>query len=107
VTVELNLTLLTVTKIKETDKRPPQNGEIALWPNTRVVKRKYYASQKQNGFNNKIHSYSILLTFIFKFTARLSWTKIFVPSNLSKDGKTTIDPWAEQTYIDILTDCFK
>ena len=27
--------------------------------------------QKQNGFNNKIHWYSILLTFIFKFTERL------------------------------------
>ena len=34
-------------------------------------KCKYYVSQKQNGFNNKIHWYSILLTFIFKFAARL------------------------------------
>ena len=68
---------------------PPKDGEIALWPNTRVVKCKYYVSQKQNGFNDKIHSYSTLLTFIFKFTARLQWTKIFVPSDLSKDGKTT------------------
>ena len=68
---------------------PPKNGVIALWSNTRVVKCKYYVSQKQNGFNNKICSYSILLTFIFKFTARLLWTKIFVPGNLSKDGKTT------------------
>jgi len=67
---------------------PPKNGEIVLWPNTRVVKFKY-VSQKQNGFNNKIHSYSILLTFIFKFTARHYWTKVFMPSNLSKDGKTT------------------
>jgi len=36
-----------------------------MWPNTRVVKRKYYVSQKPNGFNNKIHLYSILLTFTF------------------------------------------
>ena len=36
-------------------KIPPKNGVIALWPNTRVVKCKYYVSQKQNGFNKKIH----------------------------------------------------
>jgi len=47
---------------------PPKNGVIALWPNTRIVKCKYIVSQKQNGFNNKIHWYSILLTFMFKFT---------------------------------------
>jgi len=50
---------------------PPKNGEIALGPNTRVVKCKYYVSQKQNGFNNKIQWYSILLTFISKFTTGL------------------------------------
>ena len=50
---------------------PPKNGVIALWPNTRVVKCKYYVSQKQNGCNNQIHWYSILLTFIFKFKASL------------------------------------
>ena len=44
---------------------PPKNGLIALWPNTRVVKCKYYVSQKQNGFNNKIQWYNILLTCIF------------------------------------------
>jgi len=43
---------------------PCKNGVIALWPNMRVVKCQYYVSQKQNGFNNKIHWYSILLTFI-------------------------------------------
>ena len=53
------------------NQNPPKNGVIALWPNTRVVKCKYYVPQKQNGFNNKIHWYSILLTFIFKFTASL------------------------------------
>jgi len=50
---------------------PPKKGVIALWRNTRVVKCKYYVFQKPFGFNNKIHSYSILLTFIFDFTARL------------------------------------
>ena len=50
---------------------PPKNGVIALWPNTFVVKSEYYVSQKQIGFNNKIHLYSILLTFISKFTERL------------------------------------
>jgi len=70
-------------------EQPPKNGEIALWLNMRVVKCKYYVSQEQNGFNNQIHSYSILLTYIFKFTAKLKWTKIFVPNNLRKDGKTT------------------
>ena len=54
---------------------PPTNGVIALWPNTRVVKCQYYVSQKQNGYNDKIYWYSILLTFISKFTARLLWTK--------------------------------
>ena len=50
---------------------PPKNGVIALWPDTRVVQCKYYVSQKLNGFNNKIHWYSILHTFVFKFTAKL------------------------------------
>ena len=44
--------------------------------------------QKLNGFNSKIQWYSILLTFIFKFTARLERTKIDVLSNLSKDRFT-------------------
>jgi len=50
---------------------PPKNGEIALRPNTRVVKCKYYISQKQIGFKYNIHSYRILLTLIFNLTARL------------------------------------
>jgi len=41
-----------------------------LCPNTRVVKCNYYVSQKQNGFNNKIRWYSILLTYIVKYIAR-------------------------------------
>ena len=52
---------------------PPKNGVIALWPNMRVVKCKYYVSRKQNGFNNKMYWYSILLNFLSKFTARLKW----------------------------------
>jgi len=52
---------------------PPKNGVITLWPNPRVVKRKYYVSQKQIGFNDKIHWFSILLTFISKFTAELKY----------------------------------
>ena len=47
------------------DSYPPKNAEIALWPNTHVVKHTYYVSQKQNGFKNKSQSYDILLTFIF------------------------------------------
>jgi len=47
-----------------------KNGLIALLPNTRVVKCKYSASQKQNVFNNKDHWYNILLTFILKFRDR-------------------------------------
>jgi len=35
----------------------------SLQLNTPVVKCKYYVSQKQNGFNNQIHWYIILLTF--------------------------------------------
>ena len=42
----------------------PRNGVIALWPKTSVVICKYYVSQKQNGLNDKIHWYSILLTVI-------------------------------------------
>jgi len=68
---------------------PPKNGEIALWPNTRVVKCKYCVSQKQNGFNNNVQWYIILLTFILKFTARLLLTKTFVLSNLSNCRFTT------------------
>ena len=37
-----------------------------------VVKCKYFVSQKPNWFNNKRHLYSILLTFMFKFTVRFS-----------------------------------
>ena len=58
----------TIAIIIHTIAIPPKNGVIALWPNTRVVNCKYYVSQKRNGFNNKIHWYNILLTFIFKFT---------------------------------------
>ena len=65
-------------------------------------KMKYYVSQKQNGFNNKIYWYSILVTFIFKLTARLLWNKIYVLSNLSNCGFTTgqnsksgIDPFVD------------
>ena len=57
---------------------PPKNGVIALWPNTRVVKCKYYVSHNPNGFNNKTHTYF----YIFKFTRRIELTKNFVPSNL-------------------------
>ena len=32
---------------------PPKDGVIALWPNTRVVKCKYCASQKRNEANDK------------------------------------------------------
>ena len=31
---------------------PPKNGEIALWPNTLVVKCKYCVSQKRNEAND-------------------------------------------------------
>ena len=49
---------------------PPKNGEITLWPNTRVVKRKYYVSQKWNTSNHKPQWYKILLTCMPTFTAR-------------------------------------
>jgi len=47
------------------------NGEIALWPNTRVVTCKYCVSQKQNGFIDNSQWYNILITLLFVFTARL------------------------------------
>jgi len=62
---------LQVSPVKRQVASPPKNGVIALWPNTLVVKCKYYVSQKQNWFNNKIHWYSNLLIFIVKFTERL------------------------------------
>ena len=43
-----------------------KNGVIALWPNTRMVKCKYCVSQKRN----EAKWFNVLLTFIFKFTAR-------------------------------------
>ena len=59
-----------------------------FWANMRVVKCKYYVSQKPNGFNNNVHSDSILLTFIYKLTSILLWTRIFLYSNISKHEKT-------------------
>ena len=56
--VMLNNTFDTTTCIS------PKNGLIALWPNTHVVKCKYFDSQKHNGFNNKYHCYNMLLTFV-------------------------------------------
>jgi len=50
--------------------KPPKNGLIALWPNPRVVKCKYHVSQKQNGFKNKIHWYSILLYSLLYLDSR-------------------------------------
>jgi len=44
---------------------PPKNGEIALWPNTRVVKCEYCVSQKWNEAKDKVQWYNFLLTFIF------------------------------------------
>ena len=43
---------------------PPKKGEIALWPNTRIVKCKYFVSQKRNEANDKVQWYNILLTFM-------------------------------------------
>ena len=43
----------------------PRNGEITLWPNTRVVKYKHCVSHKRNEANDKIQWYNILLTFTF------------------------------------------
>ena len=51
-------------------EQPPKNEVIALWLNTHVVKCKYCVSQKRNEANNKNQWFNVLLTFIFKFTAR-------------------------------------
>jgi len=51
--------------------RPPKNAEIALSPNTRVVKCKYCISQKRKQDNDKIQWYNISVIFIIQFTARL------------------------------------
>ena len=50
---------------------PPKNAVIALWPNTRVVKCKYYGSQKQNEYNNNIH-YTIFYS-LFYINSRLGF----------------------------------
>jgi len=44
-----------------------------------LPRAQYYVSQKQDGFNNKIHSFSILLTFIFKFGQGLYGLKYLCP----------------------------
>jgi len=54
-----------------------------LWPNKRVIKCKYYVSQKQNGFNNKMNLLSILLTFVFEYTAKVPLSKIYKMRNLT------------------------
>ena len=69
--VTLWLGMWLYVNLRECVTLQPKNGVIALWSNTRVVKCKYYVSQKQNEFNNKIHWYNTLLTFIYKFTAGL------------------------------------
>ena len=56
---------------------PPKNGVIALWKNKRVVKCKYYVSQKQNGPNNKSNFFSILLTLAFKFDKAFNRLKYY------------------------------
>jgi len=38
---------------------PPKTGELALWPNTRVVKCKYCVSQKRNEANDKDQWYNV------------------------------------------------
>jgi len=43
---------------------PPKNGEIAMWPNMRVVKCKYCVSQKRYEANDKAQWYNVLLTFV-------------------------------------------
>jgi hypothetical protein len=43
---------------------PLKNGEIALWPNTRVVKCKFEVSQTRNVCNDEYQRYHILLTFV-------------------------------------------
>jgi len=97
---------------------PPKNGEIALWLNMRVVKCKYCVSQKQNGFNDKIHWYSILLTYLNSrqgfnglnyFYAIISVKIDSLPANpknrestrLWTARKRFLNPWAdlsEKTY---------
>ena len=44
---------------------PPKTGELALWPNTRVVKCTYCVSQKRKEANDQGWWYNILLTFIY------------------------------------------
>jgi len=48
---------------KKERKKPPKNGEFALWSYTRVVKYENDFSQKQNGFNNKSQWYNIWKNF--------------------------------------------
>jgi len=55
----------------------PRNVDLPWW-RTAVSARcaslpcaQYYASQKQNGFNNESQWYNIVLTYIFQFTDRL------------------------------------
>ena len=48
-----------------------QNGQIAMWPNTRVFKCEYHDSQKWNGSNSKNQWYNVLLAFKSQFRDRL------------------------------------
>jgi len=41
----------------------PKTGEIALWPNTRVVKCTFMFAQTPNDYNNKNYWYNFLDTF--------------------------------------------
>jgi len=58
-------------------KNVGMDSEIALWPNTRVVKYKYYVPQQRNESNDKVHWYSRLqigwhrnLRLFLKFSPR-------------------------------------
>ena len=52
-------------------QKPTNNGQIALWPTTRVFNCEYHISQKCKGSNYKNQWYNVLNTFISQFRARL------------------------------------
>ena len=56
---------------KGTGERPPENGEIALWSNTRVANCKYHVLQKQIG--SMIRASGTVFYSLLYFNSRLGF----------------------------------
>ena len=70
--------------VQDMHMQPPKNGDIALWPNTRVVKCKYHVSQKRNESNIKVQRYkNYSITYLNSWLGFISLKNLY--SVISKE----------------------